>query len=206
MNTVGAIHESPATPGSMEQGITPRRAGPTCPATPAAITTPPVGFKYPSILPVGAGLCSALPRHQRPPRLDKYNKATTPLRRGGRLCPPPRGIHRPRRLIGTRFLPLRRAGPVCPATPAPSTATPACMARGNNSRPGLLPTLRHPVPRPVGPWQPGRCLAVPSLYPPPAALRAQPLGGKVSAQPTDEGAALQYFLPPLTPAPRPAPS
>ena len=163
MNTVGAIHESPATPGSMEQGITPRRAGPTCPATPAAITTPPVGFKYPSILPVGAGLCSALPRHQRPPRLDKYNKATTPLRRGGRLCPPPRGIHRPRRLIGTRFLPLRRAGPTCPATPAPSTATPACMARGNNTRPGLLPTLRHPVPRPVGPWQPGRCLAVPSL-------------------------------------------
>ena len=30
----------------------------------------------------------------------------------------------------------------------------------------LLPTLRHPVPRPVGPWQPGRCLALPSLYPP----------------------------------------
>ena len=42
----------------------------------------------------------------------------------------------------------------------------------------LLPTLRHPVPRPVGPWQPGRCLAVPSLYPPPAALRAQPPEGK----------------------------
>ena len=42
----------------------------------------------------------------------------------------------------------------------------------------LLPTLRHPVPRPVGPWQPGRCLALPSLYPPPAALRAQPPAGE----------------------------
>ena len=185
MNTVGAIHESPATPGSMEQGITPRRAGPTCPATPAAITTPPVGFKYPSILPVGAGLCSALPRHQRPPRLDKYNKATTPLRRGGRLCPPPRGIHRPRRLIGTRFLPLRRAGPVCPATPAAITTPPVGF-----KYPSILPVGAddsvRPLPSPAGP--------------------RLPLGGKVSAQPTDEGAALQYFLPPLTPAPRPAPS
>ena len=68
----------------------------------------------------------------------------------------------------------------------------------------LLPTLRHPVPRPLGPWQPGRCLAAPSLHPPypkgtgstsrscprgvslaSAALRAQPPRGKAGrrAQP-----------------------
>ena len=65
------------------------------------------------------------------------------------------------------------------ASSATGGAVPARPLIRHGLRPcHLLPTLRHPVPRPVGPWQPGRCLAVPSLHPPPAALRAQPPKGK----------------------------
>ena len=118
-----------------------------------------------------------------PPRLHRRGDSRIALRQGN-------DTH-PGRLDGTRHRPHRRGRRL--GGPYP----------GNENHPGrvdgerqqnparLLPTLRHPVPRPVGPWQPGRCLAVPSLHPPSAALRAQPLGGKVSAKLTDEGAILR---------------